>query len=90
MFLNRPIGEDYEIIKLRKENEYLKQQLTSETDRLQKEYQLLLEENKLLKKENIVIQEIVTEPIKKEYKNCKRCLDKHTSENELCDDCIKN
>jgi hypothetical protein len=98
------IGEDDEIIKLRKENEALKQQLTSETERLQKEYQLLLEENKLLKKENkflkkenkllkkenIVIQEIVTEPIKKEYKNCKRCLDKHTSENELCDDCVKN
>ena len=76
------IGEDDEIIKLIKENESLKQQLASETERLQKEYQLLLEENKL-KKENIVIPEI-----KKEYKNCKRCLDKHTSENELCDECI--
>ena len=67
----------------KKENEALKQQLTSE--RLQKENQLLSEE--LLKKENIVILDIV--PIKKEYKNCKRCLDKHTSENELCDECIK-
>ena len=60
---------------------------------------LLLEENKDLKDKiylleqqiNKLLPEIVTDTIKKEYKNCKRCLDKYTSENELCDDCyIKN
>jgi hypothetical protein len=60
---------------LQKENEDLKDKI----------YLLEQQINKLLPQP-----EIVTEPIKKEYKNCKRCLDKHTSENELCDECIKN
>lgn len=51
-----------------------------------------IEYDNKLRKCNLIsfINEIVTSVVIKEYKNCKRCLDKFMSEDEICDECKTN